>query len=286
MSYATSHMAVRRKEGKMVPEVISDRPRMENVDELLKILFAAKMLREGQQVDILLNRMSEMEKNYSSVLQELADVKEQLGGILDRAENGTMIQQHKGVFTQLAEQMDNKIAESYQKLQEVKSDLNAKAKQVVQKFRDSGVAALNNVCEFLGIKEKLIAMRDNARSLDMDMQNSIEKIDKIETELGSAVSHLKNVGRTIAGKESPNAADHGQNKLLSKIFALVRQPYINQQSKYAERAEKLDKAIEKFNSLEKKASVLEKLSANKQELSANDGKNAVDHEKKREENVR
>jgi len=243
----------------------SQKVSMENVEQLMKILLAVNKLHEEQQINLLMNQISEMEQNYAAVTQELTDIKGQLNEVLSKKESDPVISQNKGAFQKLGEQIDVTIETRQQKLENIKQDLNQKAQTVVQKFKQIGIKALNKVCEFLGIQEKLVELRDHARSSEMDMKIKVEKIDMVEKELSGAASQIRNAGRIIAGKEAVTASSE-----TSKGFSLLRMiknHFLKRQEAYARRAEKLDHAIEKFRSLEEKASVLGKLAENKEQIS-------------------
>lgn len=238
-----------------------------NVVELQKILLAVNKLREEQQINMLVDQMQEMANNYSAVLQELSDVKEQLKDLQPLEDS------QKGVLSQIATEVDSKVTSQYYNLQNTAKDLNEKAKTVVQRFKETGITALNKVCDFLGIKEKLIAMRDQAQSNAMTMQNSVEKIEKVESEISAAKFHAKNAVKSIFGKETVASPDAKK----SKFFERIKAPYVRLQQKYSEKVEKLNKAIGKFDSLEKtvqgikekKKSLTEKLEDNKKIVESN-----------------
>ena len=73
-------------------------------------------------------------------------------------------------------------------------------------------AALNHVCEFLGVKENLTQMRESLLQSAKEMQGSMDKIDQVAGELRAATTHVKNVGRAIVGKEAQEVA---QSKSIS-----------------------------------------------------------------------
>lgn len=233
---------------------------MGNVLELLQILSACNKLKEQQQINLLMEQMREMEKNLSGVMKELAAVKEQLNDL-------TSVDSTKqGVLMQMVENADTKVINQYHNLQNVGKDLNEKAKSVVQRFKKAGITTLDKVCEVLGIKEKLIVMRDKAQSNAQDMQNSIEKIEKIETELELAKLHAKNVAKAVVGKETTDVSEAKGSKLFNKLKA----KFTKLRDKYSARVETLNKTIGKFDALEQaargikgdKKSLTEKLSEN------------------------
>ncbi len=255
----------------MTPQVIVENRsnandvNIEKVVELLKILTVANMVREQQQVNILLEQMQRMEENQLSMMQELADVKQQLNTVMEKMEASSA---RKGVLSKVSEQVDRGLAAQHQHLQDMKQDLNTKAGEVTQKFRDMGTKALNNVCGFLGVKEKMIAMRDKARSAEVDMQIAVEKITAVENEFSAAKAHLKTAGRITVGKEPDlgiKADEKADRRRLSPLN-IMKKIYLKHQKKYADRVAKLDRAIKKVDLLEKRASVLDKLSDNKENL--------------------
>ncbi len=275
----------------MTPQVIvenrsnANNVHIEKVVELLKILTVANMVREQQQVNILLEQMQRMEENQLSMMQELADVKQQLNTVMEKMEASSA---RKGVLSKVSEQVDRGLAAQHQHLQDMKpsvtthpcslisgeavqdmkQDLNTKAGEVTQKFRDMGTKALNNVCGFLGVKEKMIAMRDKARSAEVDMQIAVEKITAVENEFSAAKAHLKTAGRITVGKEPDlgiKADEKADRRRLSPLN-IMKKIYLKHQKKYADRVAKLDRAIKKVDLLEKRASVLDKLSDNKENL--------------------
>mgnify|MGYP002510036244 FL=1 len=255
----------------MTPQVIvenrsnANNVNIEKVVELLKILTVANMVGEQQQVNILLEQMQRMEENQLSMMQELADVKQQLNTVMEKMEASSA---RKGVLSKVSEQVDRGLAAQHQHLQDMKQDLNTKAGEVTQKFRDMGTKALNNVCGFLGVKEKMIAMRDKARSAEVDMQIAVEKITAVENEFSAAKAHLKTAGRITVGKEPDlgiKADEKADRRRLSPLN-IMKKIYLKHQKKYADRVAKLDRAIKKVDLLEKRASVLDKLSDNKENL--------------------
>lgn len=268
--------------------------RMTSVEELMRILVVANMLHEQQQIGLLMNHIAESEKNHAAVMQELADIKEQLNELLSRTESSPDISKNKRVFTNLAEQAEKGLKAQGEKLQDMKQELNQKAQHVVQNFKDTGVKALNGVCNFLGIQEKLIAMRDQARSSERDMKNAAEKLNAVEMELSEAASHLGNAGRIVSGREksvSEERAESQNEKKGPALFRMFRNHFQKRQNTCAQRVEKLNGAIEKCRTLEQKASVLSKLSENKEKVAAKEkdaegNRLALTAEHKRDENIR
>lgn len=261
--------------------------KMENVKELMQILTVYNKLMEKQQINLLMEQMKEMQKNYTATQKELASVKKQLNKVqLKNLSQEVAKPPEQNSLLQITNEAEDKLAKQHDVLKKTGENMNKRARQIVEKFKNIGIIALNNVCEFLGIKEKLIALRDCARSNEMTMKSSVEKIEKVESEFGTAKFHAKNAIRVLAGKETLQA----DIEKKSKFFETLKKLYMKRQEKYAQRCEKLDKAIGKFDSLEKAAdavkvknrnSVIDKLSDNKKilDVKAAEQKDALQQEK-------
>lgn len=169
--------------------------RMKNMDELMKILLLAKNIQAEQQINLLLSQMDEMEKNHAEVMRELTDIKQMLNEALAKPAYRPIKERCQEAATNLMEQAADTSERFQQQVLGFKQELNSKAEKLVQNFKDMGVRALNNVCEFLGIQEKLIVMRDEARSSESRMKNAVEKIEQIEKELNKVLAHTKNMGQ-------------------------------------------------------------------------------------------
>ena len=253
--------------------IIANEGRNAGIEELLRMLQIANMLHERQQIDLLMNYMAESEKNYAAIMQELNEIKSQMKELLDRPVNEPAASENKKVFSGLVEQAGNTVEVQKQKLENIRQDLNTKAEQIIQNFKNMGTKALNNVCSFLGIQEKLIEMRDHARSAEMDMKNAVEKLDGIENELSTAAAHVRTAGRIVSNKEQSLSGDPGKEAMENKgsvLFRMLRNHYQKRQNTYTKRAERLNGAIEDFCALEQKASVIKKLSENREKIAVND----------------
>ncbi len=253
--------------------IIANEGRNAGIEELLRMLQIANMLHERQQIDLLMNYMAESEKNYAAIMQELNEIKSQMKELLDRPVNEPAASENKKVFSGLVEQAGNTVEVQKQKLENIRQDLNTKAEQIIQNFKNMGTKALNNVCSFLGIQEKLIEMRDHARSAEMDMKNAVEKLDGIENELSTAAAHVRTAGRIVSNKEQSLSGDPGKEAMENKgsvLFRMLRNHYQKRQNTYTKRAERLNGAIEDFRALEQKASVIKKLSENREKIAVND----------------
>lgn len=77
------------------------------------------------------------------------------------------------------------------------------------------------------------------------IHESIEKLGKIEFELGSAAVHAKNIGRTVSGKETLDPADREQNKFFKNLESKLQ----SMESFYMKMSDKLGNAVNRLESL-------------------------------------
>lgn len=218
---------------------------MPDVEELLKILIDVNMAQNQQTVNLLMNYMNDMEENFFSVLEELDTVKEQLNQI----RNTPQIKEIRYTFSELSGQLGEKITSLQGEIQDRRVSLNERAAQLVHNFKEHGVAALNNVCGFLGIKETMTQMKKSLNQTAAAMQHSMDKIDRVNQEFRETTTHARNLGRAIAGTEAlpvPQAKQSG-------FFHGMKKPYQSMKNFCTNKAASLGKAIGRLERLEQSA---------------------------------
>lgn len=233
-----------------------------NVNMLIGILSDQGMSNEADQITLLINQIKSMEKSYIAVFRELQDIKAQMNEMRSEIHS---VDEVKMQF----EGHEAKAREQYGVLQAIKDNLNKKAGEIIQSFKDIGVKALNKVCTFLGIKEKLIKLRDMSQSNAVEMKQAAEKVEDVGQEVKNTMLHMKNVGKAMKGEEKINPESVEQ----PKIFQKLKEHYEKRMEKYEKRTERLNKSIAKFTSLEQaaeKTSVKAKLADNKAIIAAKD----------------
>lgn len=257
---------------------------MPNMEELLNILIDLNMSQNHQTVSLLMNYMNDMEENFFSVLQELDTVKEQLAHV----QNTTQTKNVRHTLAELSEQMGDKIHSLQDQLKEIKISLNEKAAQLVQNFKIHGVKALNHVCEFLGVKDAMEQLKESLLDNAQSMQTSINKINTVGRELREVTTHVKNVGRAIAGKETmkvPESKEKG-------FFHQMKRPYQSMKHFCVNQAAKLEKGIEAMERLEKSAnktaqkpSIMETLQKFKEQQAGQKKAMPIPGQEKKQENT-
>ena len=148
-----------------------------------------------------------MEKKMDSVLDELTTVKNQLHKMEEREAEKGLKQSLKRAVNKL--EQDCKAMK--EKLFEVKTEIKAKAGEIVTAAKQKGKAALNKVAEFLGIKKKLEGIRQNVQESIADVDKSIGKIDAFGTGMREAGQKIANTFHTFADKPEK---EYGEEEVL------------------------------------------------------------------------
>lgn len=250
-------MALENKEDVKIEVAEEKRTEMPDVEELLKILLEVNVEQNRQTVHLLMNYMNDIEENFFSVLEELDAVKAQLSQV----QNTPQTKEVRHTLSDLGQKLQGQVAHLQEQMDSMKMRINEKAAQLVQNFKDQGVAALHHVCEFLGIKESLIQMRESMLQSAKDMQASMDQIDKVAGELRAATTHVKNAGRAAAGKsiqEVPQPKERG-------FFYQMKRPYQAMQNFCMKNVQKLDKDIGKLTMLKQQVENIKDRKAGKED---------------------
>lgn len=182
--------------------------------ELLSLL--EKHNAPGQQ-DLLamLGQIAGMEKQLAAAVEELAAMR----GALAEAQK----QNHpvKTAMQKAVIVMQGQVLELRDKLTELKQTVIDGCKSAVAAFKEHGVAALDNVARFFKVKPVLETVRDNLHEYIRQDEKAIAKITVVSSEYHEAGLHLKNMFRTMTGRE-PMAEPKGPGALARTLAAPFR----------------------------------------------------------------
>ena len=186
------------------------------IQELIALLNQNQQREAANNVFEMAALIDGMEKRLESVTEELVTVKDQLRKMEEREAEKGLKQSLKRAVNKL--EQDCKAMK--EKLFEVKTEIKAKAGEIVTAAKQKGKAALNKVAEFLGIKKKLENIRQNVQESIADVDKSIGKIDAFGTGMREAGQKIANTFRTFADKPEK---EYGEKK-FSKT-ELIKKPF-------------------------------------------------------------
>ena len=186
------------------------------IQELIALLNQNQQREAANNVFEMAALIDGMEKRLESVTEELVTVKDQLRKMEEREAEKGLKQSLKRAVNKL--EQDCKAMK--EKLFEVKTEIKAKAGEIVTAAKQKGKAALNKVAEFLGVKKKLENIRQNVQESIADVDKSIGKIDAFGTGMREAGQKIANTFRTFADKPEK---EYGEKK-FSKT-ELIKKPF-------------------------------------------------------------
>ena len=184
------------------------------VQELMNILRGNNMSKQLNDFTELINHVDTMENQLSKVLGELNSVRKQLDEIKDK--------QHpiRTACMKMLNSLQTSVKEAQVKLKELKTAIIDGAKNAVAAFKEKGIAVLNGIMNFFRVNKALNAVRNSVDKSIASAGKSIAKIETMSTEMHSAGSHVRNIGRALIGRETKNEV-----KENGKIMKVVQAPF-------------------------------------------------------------
>lgn len=190
------------------------------IQELIALLNQNQQREAANNVFEMAVLIDGMEKRLESVTEELVTVKDQLRKMEEREAEKGLKQSLKRAVNKL--EQDCKAMK--EKLFEVKTEIKAKAGEIVTAAKKKGKAALNKVAEFLGVKKKLENICQNVQESIADVDKSIGKIDAFGKGMREAGQKFANTFRTFADKPEKEYGEKqfAKTELIKKPFQAKR----------------------------------------------------------------
>lgn len=185
----------------------------DSVIELLQLMEGNGQTEQAQEMKRLIACIDSLEEQYSAALKELQSMKRQLAGEPEQRTHN---------LTSVLQALEKQISEMRVQLEMLREKIITCAKKAVSDFKRVGVSALDTAVSALGVKAMLESIQGKIWDAMERTDASIQKVEDIGHELRSAGGHLKNAGRTVAGKEV-QTVDGGQGgRFQSVILAPMR----------------------------------------------------------------
>lgn len=152
----------------------------------------------------------------------------------------------KKSLSEAADRLEKRCDEIKQQIFEVKESIKSKAGEIMADFKMRGKAALNRVSEFIGLKDKLVGIRNKVKEGIADTNRTIAKIDSFGKGIREAGQKVANTFRTFADKEEVDYSE--KEKKFSKT-EVAKKPWKWQKKVYESMVLHLDAAIDKVEDL-------------------------------------
>lgn len=195
------------------------------------------------------NGVYELCAYVDSMTHKVEDMTEEIARLHDdiqRMQEDTVTNKLKKSLNEAADRLENRCNEIKEQLFEVKEDIRHKAGEIVADFKMRGKEALNRVCEFAGLKDKLMGIRNKVKEGIADTEHTISKIDAFGKGMREAGQKVANTFRTFADREEVDYSE--KEKSFSKT-EVMKKPWKWQKKVYESMVLRLDASIDKVEDL-------------------------------------
>ena len=203
----------------------------------------------GNGMQLAANGVYELCAYVDSMTHKVEDMTDEIARLrtdIQKMEDDKLANRLKKSLKEAADRLENRCNEIKEQLFEVKENIKGKAGEIMADFKMRGKEALNRVSEFVGLKEKLMGIRDKVKEGIADTNRIISKIDAFGKGMREAGQKVANTFRTFADKEEVDYSK--QEKHFSKT-EIMKKPWKWQKKVYESMVLRLDASIDKVEDL-------------------------------------
>ncbi|NCB53081.1 MAG: hypothetical protein EOM54_14585 [Clostridia bacterium] len=218
-------------------------PLLENeyVKELLTIMEANDAPGRRDLLAVL-TQVGAMERQLNAAVTELTALRRELNAAREQAHPMKTALKNTGAA------LEKNVADLRDKLSTVKQNAIDGCKNAVDTFKEKGISALDNIARFFKVRPMLEAMRGELSNGIRADRAAMVKIKAMSTEYHEAGRHIKNMGRTLMGKESVSDA-----KPLGKLAKSLEVPFKAELSCLSAMKRSVETALSRLTALERAA---------------------------------
>ena len=214
----------------------------EVIRELLDLLKKNAMKEQANDVFEICSYVDGLEKKIDSMTEELTNMQNQI----KEMQEDTLVNNAKKALSEAQEQLNARCEQIKSQVLEVKVQVKSTAKSIVDEAKAKGRTALYRVSEFLGIKKRLLDIRENARGAIKTTDKDIAKTALIAKGFREAGQTAANTFRTFADKPE---VDYSQKEQKHPITKAVLAPMKAVKKMLVSMKLHLDASIDKLDNL-------------------------------------
>ena len=214
----------------------------EVIRELLELLKKNAMKEQANDVFEICSYVDELEKKIDSMTEELINMQNQI----KEMQEDTLVNNAKKALSEAQERLNAKCEQIKTQVSEVKEQIRSTAKGIVEEAKEKGRAALYRVSEFLGIKKKLLDIREDVRGAIKTTDKDIAKTALLAKGFREAGQTAANAFRTFADKLE---VDYSQKEQKHPITKAVLAPMKAVKKMLVSMELHLDASIDKLDNL-------------------------------------
>ena len=214
----------------------------EVIRELLDLLKKNAMKEQANDVFEICSYVDGLEKKIDSMTEELTNMQNQI----KEMQEDTLVNNAKKALSEARERLNTRCKQIKSQVWEVKEQVSSTAKSIVEEAKAKGRAALYRVSEFLGIKKRLLDIRENVRGAIKTTDKDIAKTGLLAKEFREAGQTVANAFRTFADKPE---VDYSQKEQKHPITKAVLAPMKSVKKMLVSMKLHLDASIDKLDNL-------------------------------------
>ena len=214
----------------------------EVIRELLELLKKNAMKEQANNVFEICSYVDGLEKKIDSMKEELTNMQNQI----KEMQEDTLVNNAKKALSEAQERLNVRCEQIKSQVSEVKAQVKSTAKSIVEEAKEKGRAALYRVSEFLGIKKRLLDIRENVRGAIKTTDKDIAKTALLAKGFREAGQTAANAFSTFADKPE---VDYSQKEQKHPITKAVLAPMKAVKKMLVSMELHLDASIEKLDNL-------------------------------------
>ena len=184
----------------------------EVIRELLELLKKNAMKEQANDVFEICSYVDGLEKKIDSMTEELTNMQNQI----KEMQEDTLVNNAKKALSEAQERLGTRCEQIKSQVLEVKAQVKSTAKSIVDKAKEKGRSALYRLSEFLGIKKRLLDIRENVRDAIKTTDKDIAKTALLAKGLREAGQTAANAFRTFADKPEVDYSQKEQKHFITK----------------------------------------------------------------------
>lgn len=212
------------------------------IRELLELLKKNAMKEQANDVFEICSYVDGLEKKIDSMTEELTNMQNQI----KEMQEDTLVNNAIKALSEAQEQLNARCEQIKSQVLEVKAQVKSTAKSIVDEAKEKGRAALYRVSEFLGIKKRLLDIRENVRGAIKTTDKDIAKTALLAKGFREAGQTAANAFRTFDDKPE---VDYSQKKQKHPITKAVLAPMKAVKKMLVSMELHLDASIDKLDNL-------------------------------------
>ena len=184
----------------------------EVIRELLELLKKNAMKEQANDVFEICSYVDGLEKKVDSMTEELTIMQNQI----KEMQEDTLVNNAKKALSEARERLNTRCEQIKSQVLEVKAQVKSTAKSIVDEAKAKGRTTLYRVSEFLGIKKRLLDIRENVKGAIKTTDKDIAKTALLAKEFREAGQTAANAFRTFADKPEVDYSQKEQKHFITK----------------------------------------------------------------------